>query len=187
MARWEQTGLLPEGCGRHRRPDRRTDGTDQANIALSSITGWKSSGKTGDLRPAARSTPLCSMRCRDHTGPITNADKAVDTPTTLYQNADLPPGLSTRLASIDAAMDSNSTDYYYCPGHRRESTTSPPRWLSTTRSSTAAPMQDKQRQLPELLAPAGDMERLKMAVLYGADTGGIWRVPTLGCGPLREL
>ena len=25
------------------------------------------------------------------------------------------------------------------------------------------------RQKPELLAPAGDMERLKMAVLYGAD------------------
>lgn len=30
-------------------------------------------------------------------------------------------------------------------------------------------MVDKQRTLPELLAPAGDMERLKMAVLYGAD------------------
>ena len=30
-------------------------------------------------------------------------------------------------------------------------------------------MADKQRKLPELLAPAGDMERLKMAVLYGAD------------------
>ena len=29
-------------------------------------------------------------------------------------------------------------------------------------------MADKQRK-PELLAPAGDMERLKMAVLYGAD------------------
>ena len=29
-------------------------------------------------------------------------------------------------------------------------------------------MQDK-RNKPELLAPAGDMERLKMAVLYGAD------------------
>ena len=30
-------------------------------------------------------------------------------------------------------------------------------------------MVDQQRKLPELLAPAGDMERLKMAVLYGAD------------------
>ena len=29
-------------------------------------------------------------------------------------------------------------------------------------------MADK-RKTPELLAPAGDMERLKMAVLYGAD------------------
>ena len=30
-------------------------------------------------------------------------------------------------------------------------------------------MPDKKRKLPELLAPAGDMERLKMSVLYGAD------------------
>ena len=36
------------------------------------------------------------------------------------------------------------------------------------RSSTAASMAAK-RAKPELLAPAGDMERLKMAVLYGAD------------------
>ena len=27
----------------------------------------------------------------------------------------------------------------------------------------------KERKKPELLAPAGDMERLRMAVLYGAD------------------
>ena len=27
----------------------------------------------------------------------------------------------------------------------------------------------KERRKPELLAPAGDMERLRMAVLYGAD------------------
>ena len=30
-------------------------------------------------------------------------------------------------------------------------------------------MVDKQRKLPELLAPAGDWEKLQMAVLYGAD------------------
>ena len=30
-------------------------------------------------------------------------------------------------------------------------------------------MRDKMRKKPELLAPAGDMEKLKMAVLYGAD------------------
>ena len=30
-------------------------------------------------------------------------------------------------------------------------------------------MADK-RKIPELLAPAGDMERVNMAVLYGADT-----------------
>ena len=33
-------------------------------------------------------------------------------------------------------------------------------------------MVDKQRKLPELLAPAGDMERLKMAVLYRAGVRG---------------
>ena len=30
-------------------------------------------------------------------------------------------------------------------------------------------MADKRKKIPELLAPAGDMERLRMAVLYGAD------------------
>jgi len=40
--------------------------------------------------------------------------------------------------------------------------------MNMSTSSTAANMPVK-RQKPELLAPAGDMERLRMAVLYGAD------------------
>ena len=40
-------------------------------------------------------------------------------------------------------------------------------------------MVDKQRKLPELLAPAGDMERLKMAVLYGADAVYLAAKPTI--------
>lgn len=35
----------------------------------------------------------------------------------------------------------------------------------------------------ELLAPAGDMERLEMAVAYGADAPSIWRGPPSGCAP----
>ena len=67
-------------------------------------------------------------------------------------------------------MDPNDTDYYYyalgTDGKHHFSTT-----LSEHNAfvNGAAPMVDKQRTLPELLAPAGDMERLKMAVLYGAD------------------
>ena len=43
------------------------------------------------------------------------------------------------------------------------------------------------RNKPELLAPAGDMERLKMAVLYGADRRDIGKVlenrcPCVDCG-----
>ena len=45
-------------------------------------------------------------------------------------------------------------------------------------------MVDKQRTLPELLAPAGDMERLKMSVLYGADA--VYLAGTSVCGPSPE-
>ena len=46
-------------------------------------------------------------------------------------------------------------------------------------------MADK-RKMPELLAPAGDMERLKMAVLYG-QMPCIWLEPPSECGPSREI
>ena len=48
-------------------------------------------------------------------------------------------------------------------------------------------MADKQRRLPELLAPAGDMERLKMAVLYGADAVYLAGTDLRDAGLRREL
>ena len=51
----------------------------------------------------------------DHTGAITNADKAVDTPYNLYLHKGLPPTAIANpgSAALKAAMDPNDTDYYY--------------------------------------------------------------------------
>lgn len=51
----------------------------------------------------------------DHTGAITNEDKAVDSPYNLYKYAGLPPTpiANPGTASIDAALYPSSSDYYY--------------------------------------------------------------------------
>lgn len=51
----------------------------------------------------------------DHEGTITNADLQTDTPYNLYKYAGLPPTpiANPGLASIEAALEPESTDYYY--------------------------------------------------------------------------
>lgn len=106
----------------------------------------------------------------DHTGALTNEDKAVDTPYNLYIHKGLPPTPIANPGStaLEAAMNPNETDYYFyalgTDGRHHFSRT----LRNTTPLWGAASYADK-RKIPELLAPAGDMERLKMAVLYGAD------------------
>ena len=51
----------------------------------------------------------------DHEGAITNEDKTVDSPYNLYKYAGLPPTpiANPGLAAIEAALEPESTDYYY--------------------------------------------------------------------------
>ena len=51
----------------------------------------------------------------DHTGPITNEDKQVDSKYNLYKYAGLPPTpiANPGLASIEAALEPADTNYYY--------------------------------------------------------------------------
>ena len=51
----------------------------------------------------------------DHEGALTNADKKVDSPYNLYTHAGLPPTpiANPGIASIDAALRPETTDYYY--------------------------------------------------------------------------
>ena len=45
---------------------------------------------------------------------------------------------------------------------------------------------DMMRKKPELLSPAGDMEKLKMAVAYGADAVYLAGAPSPGISPRRS-
>ena len=51
----------------------------------------------------------------DHTGPLTNEDKAVDTRYNLYKYAGLPPTAIANpgIDAIDAALKPAETNYYY--------------------------------------------------------------------------
>ena len=148
-----------------------TDGTDQANIASVIYNRLEGPGDRQGTYGLLQIDASLLYALPDHTGPITSADMQTDSPYNLYQNAGLPPTPISNpgLASIDAALNPDSTDYYYYalgtdglapllhhPGGAQRLCEQQLLWRLS-------------RDKPELLAPAGDMERLKMAVLYGAD------------------
>ena len=92
-----------------------TDGTDQANIASVIYNRLEGSGNKQGTYGLLQIDASLLYALPDHTGPITSADMQTDSPYNLYQNAGLPPTPISNpgLASIDAALNPNSTDYYY--------------------------------------------------------------------------
>ena len=92
--------------------EKETDGTDQWDIASVIYNRLQKPGETAGLLQIDASL-LYGLP--DHTGAITNADKAVDTPYNLYLHKGLPPTAIANpgSAALKAAMDPNDTDYYY--------------------------------------------------------------------------
>ena len=92
--------------------EKETDGTDQRDIASVIYNRLQKPGETAGLLQIDASL-LYGLP--DHTGAITNADKAVDTPYNLYLHKGLPPTAIANPGSValKAAMDPNDTDYYY--------------------------------------------------------------------------
>ena len=92
--------------------EKETDGTDQADIASVIYNRLQKPGETAGL---LQIDAALLYGLPDHTGAITNEDKAVDTPYNLYLHKGLPPTAIANPGStaLQAAMYPNETDYYY--------------------------------------------------------------------------
>ena len=92
--------------------EKETDGTDQANIASVIYNRLQNKGETVGL---LQIDAALLYGLPDHTGALTNEDKAVDTPYNLYIHKGLPPTpiANPGSAALEAAMNPNETDYYF--------------------------------------------------------------------------
>ncbi len=95
--------------------EKETDGTDQANIASVIYNRLEGPGDKGGTYGMLQIDASLLYALPDHTGPITNEDKQVDSPYNLYKYAGLPPTpiANPGLASIEAALEPADTNYYY--------------------------------------------------------------------------
>lgn len=95
--------------------EKETDGTDQANIASVIYNRLNDDGSHGTYKMLNIDASLLYGLPADHEGPITSSDLKVDTKYNLYKYAGLPPTAIANpgLAAIDAALEPNSTGYYY--------------------------------------------------------------------------
>ena len=95
--------------------EKETDGTDQGKIASVIYNRLEGPGDKGGTYGMLQIDAALLYALPDHTGAITNEDKAVDSPYNLYKNAGLPPTAIANpgLAAIQAALEPESTDYYY--------------------------------------------------------------------------
>lgn len=100
-------------------------------------------------------------------GALTYEDTQIDSPYNTYNRTGLPAGPISNpdLSSISAALNPADTSYYY---YALDDSTGL-HHFSESYDEHQPSWQGRTMRKPELLAPAGDMERLRMAVLYGAD------------------
>ena len=91
-----------------------TDGSDRTKIASVIYNRLNDSGSHGTYRMLNIDAALL-YALPDHEGALTNVDKKVDSPYNLYTHAGLPPTpiANPGIASIDAALRPETTDYYY--------------------------------------------------------------------------
>ena len=90
-----------------------TDGSDQANIA--SVIYNRLNNTSYETAGLLQIDASLLYALPDHTGAITNEDKAVDSPYNLYKYKGLPPTPISNpgLAAIEAALNPAETNYYY--------------------------------------------------------------------------
>ena len=95
--------------------EKETDGTDQTKIASVIYNRLDGPGDKGGTNGLLQIDAALLYALPDHEGAITNQDKQVDSPYNLYKKKGLPPTAIANpgLASIEAAMDPDTTDYYY--------------------------------------------------------------------------
>lgn len=93
--------------------EKETDGTDHADIASVIYNRLQNPG--GETAGLLQIDAALLYGLPDHTGAITNEDKAVDTPYNLYLHKGLPPTAIANpgAAALKAAMDPNDTGYYF--------------------------------------------------------------------------
>ena len=95
--------------------EKETDGTDQAKIASVIYNRLEGSGDKGGTYGLLQIDAALLYALPDHEGPITNTDKQTDSKYNLYKYAGLPPTpiANPGLAAIEAALEPDTTDYYY--------------------------------------------------------------------------
>ena len=95
--------------------EKETDGTDQGKIASVIYNRLEGPGDKGGTYGMLQIDASLLYALPDHSGSITNEDKAVDSPYNLYKYAGLPPTpiANPGLAAIQAALEPETTDYYY--------------------------------------------------------------------------
>lgn len=95
--------------------EKETDGTDQGLIASVIYNRLEGAGDKGGTYGLLQIDAALLYALPDHTGAITNEDKAVDSPYNLYKYAGLPPTpiANPGLAAIEAALEPEESNYYY--------------------------------------------------------------------------